>query len=175
MNTKFPKLHPHLTRFSERQKRIHTFLRAHHTAVLSTVTPDNDPHGTVIYYTVDDDFTFYILTKTGTRKYDNMVHNDHVMLTIFDADSQAVAQVVGLAAECGDSHAVDEVAGMLFDPARRAGSDGLPPIVKLQAGPFTAFQIHPVQIRMANYGQPDSGDYNSMFESIESFDLRVTA
>jgi hypothetical protein len=47
----------------------------------------------------------------------------------------------------------------------------LPPILKLQAGSFTTFAVTPASIRMAVYARPDPGDYNQLFESIESFEI----
>ncbi|HSX16303.1 MAG TPA: pyridoxamine 5'-phosphate oxidase family protein [Candidatus Saccharimonadales bacterium] len=156
-----------------RQRRIYNFLKENHTAVLSSVTPDGNPHGAVVYYMVDADFTFHILTKKGTRKYDNLAHNGHVMLTIFKPETQTTAQVTGIALERGGNANINEVAGGVFGASLQTSTSGLPPIVKLHAGPFTTFRIVPKQIRMAIYARPDSGNYNELFDSIESFELEA--
>ncbi len=157
--------------FSDRQKRIHNFLKEQHIAVMSTVTPDNHPHGVVVYYTIDENFMLHVLTKTGTRKYDNLVHNNHVMLTIFEPKTQTTAQITGISTERGGSNNINRVAGGVFGASIQTSDNGLPPVVKLQAGTFTTFQIEPVQIRMAIYARPDPGGYEEIFESIESFEL----
>jgi len=157
--------------YTARQQRIFNFLNEHHAGVLSSVTPDNNPHGVVVYYAIDHDFRIHILTKTGTRKYENLVHNDHAMLTVFDPDTQTTAQVSGIAVERSGLGNLNQVADALF-PKLGMGGEGLPPIVKLQAGPFTTFQIEPVQIQMAIYARPISGSHEELFESIESFELK---
>lgn len=168
----FSIVHPHqAAQYSERQKRMYNFLHQQHVGVLCTVGPDKNPHGAVVYYAVDQQFMVRILTKTGTRKYDNMVHNDHVMLTVFDPDSQTTAQITGVAMERSEAGVVSEVARMILTETRHAKGNGLPPIAKLQAGRYTTFAIKPVQVRMAVYARPHAGDYRTMFESIESFDL----
>jgi len=157
---------------SQRQRRIYDFLKENHIAVLSSITPDGDPHGAVVYYMVDADFTFHILTKKGTRKYDNLAHNGRVMLTIFKAGTQTTVQVTGIALERGGNANINEVAGGIFGASLQTSINGLPPIVKLHAGAFTTFRIVPKQIRMAVYARPDSGNYDDLFESIESFKLK---
>lgn len=155
-----------------REQRIHNFLAEQRIGVLSTVTPDNNPHGTVVYYAIDDDCTIHILTKKGTRKYDNLVHNNHVMLTVFEPRKQITAQVTGVAVEREGRADISRIAGAIFGASSRTSDSGLPPIVKLQAGAFTTFRIRPVQIRMAIYARPDPGSYESIFESVESFDFK---
>ncbi len=157
--------------FTDRQRRIHDFLSQQHVGVLSTVTPDNDPHGAVVYYCLGEDFTICLLTKKGTRKYDNIMHNNHVMMTVFEPASQAIAQILGIATEYSAAKEVTEISNKIFKRMMQSHDNQLPPLVKLQAGAFTAFVIEPVQIRMAVYSRPDSGDYNELFESIESFEL----
>jgi hypothetical protein len=140
--------------------------------VLSTVTPNNEPHGAVVYYALDDDFTMWLLTKKGTHKYDNMVHNATVMLTVFEPQTQTTVQVRGTAAEYANTAAVNQVSNRIFGRMMQAGDKQLPPIMKLQAGPFTAFAITPASVRMAVYSRPDPGDYEQLFESMESFELK---
>ncbi|MCW2763413.1 MAG: hypothetical protein JWR85_3614 [Marmoricola sp.] len=50
--------HPH--------QKVHAFLRQHHMGVLSTVSSDGEPWGAAIYFIVDEDFTFYFVTRAET-------------------------------------------------------------------------------------------------------------
>jgi general stress protein 26 len=156
---------------SERQKRIHDFLQSQRIGVLSTVTPNGDPHGAVVYYVLGDDFTIWFLTKKGTRKSDNLLHNNHLMLTVCDFASQTTAQILGTAVEHPETAAINEISGQVFMRMMEEGNGQLPPIMKLQAGAFTTFAIKPVQIRMAVYSRPEVGEGEQLFESIESFSL----
>jgi len=156
---------------SDRRQRMYNFMHNHPVAVVSTTDPDGNPHGAVIYYAVEKSLTVRFLTKQQTRKYDNLKHNSHMMLTVFDPRTQTTLQYEGVAVERGGQNATNEVATELFETPLKTSDSGLPPLAKLQAGPFTTFRVEPVQIRMAIYGRPDTGDYNELFESIESFEL----
>lgn len=51
------------------------------TAVIATVSDDGSPHAAVIYYFVDEDFNFYFLTATNTRKYKHLLANPRASIT----------------------------------------------------------------------------------------------
>lgn len=175
MFNKFAKLkHPgeaDIAKFSDRKQRIYQFLTENPVGVLSTITPDGNPHGVVVYFVVSKDFTISFITKTGTRKYDNLVHNGRVHLTVFEPSTQAIAQISGSAKLVSDSRTINAIAGSVFGVTQHTGQPGFSPISKLEEGHFTAFDIIPTQVRMAVYARPDSGGYNELFESVESFEL----
>lgn len=174
LHTKHRFHHSTVKAMSDRNQRIYDFLTDNPVGVLCTVTPDSVPHGSVIYFLTDDDFNITFLTKAETRKHDNLMHNNKIMLTIFEPHSQAVAQVTGVAEEIEGSYDVNEVAGGILAASLKSSGPGMPPIVKLMAGPYTAFRITPKLIRMAIYSRPDPGEYEDLFESIESFELEKT-
>ena len=159
---------------SKRQERIYNFLRSNPVGVLSTVGPDGDPHGAVIYFTIDKRFMISFLTKSDTRKYDNLKHHSRIMLTSFDQATQTTAQIMGNTVEITDNYEINAVAGAILGASldTSVAGTGLPPISKLQAGSYVALGINPVQIRMATYARPDPGDYTELFDTIESFELR---
>lgn len=158
-------------KFSDRKQRMYRFLIEHPVGVLSTVTPDGDPHGVVVYFVASKDFTISFVTKTGTRKYDNLSHNRSAYLTVFEPSTQAVVQVSGHAVEVTDSRTINATAGSVLSVTQHSGQPGPSPLSKLEAGQYTAFDIKPYQVRMAVYARPDPGGYAELFESIESFEL----
>lgn len=157
---------------NERQRRIYAFLAGNRTGVLAMVDPNGEPHGVVVYYTVGDKFVISFLTKTHTKKYDNLIRNNHVMLVVFEPSGQKVAQITGKAKEIGDNYEVNAIAEDIFKVSLDTSESGMPPLIKLDAGDYTAFKVVPDQIRMATFANPDSGDYENIFESIESFNLK---
>lgn len=158
-------------KFSDRKQRIHNFLYETSLGVLSTIDASGDPHGSVIYFAIDSNFHLAFLTKTDTLKYDNLKRNPRVMLTVFEPKSQTTAQISGTAKEITSSQQVNFVAGHILTATLKTSKTGIPPISKLQAGPYAAFEIEPVQIRMAVYARPGPGEYSDLFETLESFDL----
>lgn len=160
---------------TERQKHIYNFLSANHVGVLTTVDPNGDPHGSVIYHTVNEHFEVSFLTKAATKKYDNIKHNDHVMLVIFEPSFQTVVQVIGRAFEIKDNHALNDIAGRVFSYNLEASKSATPPILKTSGDDYVAFRIKPRQIRMAVYAHQDGSGSRPLFESIESFELETAS
>ena len=157
--------------FSDRKRRIYDFLHSNPIGVLSSITSNGDPHGSVIYFRIDQDFTVSFLTKVETRKYDNLKHHEHVTLTVFEPQTQTTAQVMGTAQEIVDSYEINAIAGTILATSLKTSDAGMPPISKLEAGKYVAFRITPINIRIAVYSRPDRGENSDIFESIESFEL----
>ena len=166
-----PRTTPAATDFSDRRQRMYTFLKETPIGVLSTIDPDGNPHGTVIYFTLNKQFRISFLTKADTRKYDNLMRHNHVMLTVFDARSQTTAQITGRAEEVTESAELNSIAGHILGASLQTSDSNVMPITKLEAGPYAAFHIQPLQIRMAMYARPNRGEYSDVFESVESFEL----
>jgi general stress protein 26 len=159
--------------FSDKEQRIYDFLSANPIAVLSSVTPDGNPHGVVLYFSVDKKFVASILTKIDTRKYDNLTHNDHAMLTVFEPRTQTTVQLTGKAKEITDRYEINVVAETNMQASIKTSTAGMPPILKLKAGQYVAFRIYPEQINMAVYAHADSGDYSQLFETLENFETSI--
>lgn len=157
---------------SDTKQRIYEFLKATPIGVLSSITPDNDPHGAVVYFSVDRNFVVSVLTKSNTRKYDNLLHNNHVMITVFEAGTQTTVQFTGVAKEITDPQKINEIAQNNFKASMQTSEAGVPAISKLIAGTYVAFEIMPVLVRMAVYARPDSGDYDDLFETISHFEIK---
>lgn len=161
------------TSLSERQRRIFDFLDQTRVGVLTSVDPNGEPHGAVIYFAIENDFVTYFLTRRETKKADNLIRNNHVMLVVFEPSSQTVAQIVGRAELVQENYLVNKIAAAVFMTSIKTSQGGVPPIAKLEAGEYVGFKIKPDQIRMASYVRPDSGSYDKIFESIESFELKI--
>lgn len=169
-----PKSHTsrgHGSKLSQRKQRIYDFLRENPVGVLSTVDPNGNPHGMVIYFDIDEQLAVSFLTRSETYKYDNLKHNNHIMLTVCQLQSQTTAQIIGTAHEIKDHNVISDITNKILAITLKTSRANLPPTAKLQAGPYAAFRIEPVQIRMAVYADADPGSYNELFESVESFDI----
>jgi hypothetical protein len=175
MKNVFANLHKPTTagsaKFSDRQQRIHRFLSQNRIGIVSTISPDMEPHGSVVYFSIDDQFNISFITKSGTRKADNLVHNDRIHMTVFEPLTQAVAQIRGRAHEITDGYALNRVAAQTLGTALDTSESGTPPLTKLEDGGYIGFTITPAQITLAVYARPDPGSFGDLFESIESFDL----
>lgn len=81
---------------------VMTFLRSKSVAVISTVSPEGKPQAATIYFTVNQSFQFYFLTKTFARKYKNISLNPRVALVVGTESEPVTVQVEGAAAKISD-------------------------------------------------------------------------
>lgn len=73
------------------------FLKSKSVAVLSTVSSTNQPMAATIYYTIDDHFIVYFMTKGFTRKYQNLEANREVSLVVGTENIPVTVQIQGTA------------------------------------------------------------------------------
>jgi uncharacterized pyridoxamine 5'-phosphate oxidase family protein len=159
-------LHPQ-SRVGTKNIRILNFLNDHKSGVLATVSTDDRPHASVIYYHIDSSFEITFLTKSRTQKSQDLKRNPHALLIVYDELTQTTVQVQGVIVELTDSKTVSDVFRNTLRSSLKSSQVGIPPIAKLNAGQYIAYKLAPSEIRMAVYARPDSGSYERVFEVIE--------
>lgn len=153
-----------------RKQRFAEFMRNYPVGILSSVSPDGDPHGVVIYYTFDEDFNVYFLTRDGTRKCENIARNNHVMLTAVDAKTQTSLQITATCKPVTDARKIKQLLEEIIGISLKTSGGRMPPVSKIKVDSLIAIKLIPVQMRMASYVNSNDPEINP-FESIESFDL----
>lgn len=151
----------------DKPKDIHDFLKNHKVGVLSTVDPNGDPHGAAIYFTVNENLEARFVTKTRTKKADNLRHNNHAMLVVYEAQSQSTAQILGEVEEITDETEMNDVFAEIVDASLKTSNTAVPPISKLVRGEYVIYRLVPKQVRMAVFNQSEGGDYQDVFKMIE--------
>ncbi len=157
----------------QRQQRIFDFINSQEAGVLACVDPNCEPHATVVYYLIDPkDFSISFLTKVETRKYDNLMRNNHAFMVVFDVASQTVAQIIGEAKKFTNADRINELAARFTKTSLKVSKGKIAPISKLEQSEYVGFKITPKQIRIAFYNTSKGGDYKALFDTIESFELK---
>lgn len=151
---------------NESADRIYNFLKQQPIGTLATVDPNGDPHAAVIYYFIDQAFNITFATKSKTKKFDNLQHNNRAMLTVYESLSQTTVQITGTTSQIDDINESETVFRKMLEVSMQTSVSGMPPISKLYAGKYVALRLKPVQIRMAIFARPDPGGYD-MYESVE--------
>lgn len=142
------------------------FLQNHKVGVLATVSPDGDPYAAAIYFTVDPSFEVVFLTKTRTKKADNLEHNSRAMLVVYDPASQTTVQLTGLVSKVDGILETNQVFTDIINISLDTSGESVPPIAKLDEGDYVAYRLKPNEIRMAVFSQDKSGDYKDLFKTI---------
>jgi uncharacterized protein YhbP (UPF0306 family) len=65
------------------------------TAVIGSCPSDGDTHVATVYYFVDDNFHFYFLTATNTKKYINLLENPNAAIVVGFGPAQTTIQGQG--------------------------------------------------------------------------------
>lgn len=151
------------------RRRLWKFLREHKVGVLATVDADGDPHAATLYYTTDKPFTLWFVTKTGTKKHDNVSHNDRAMFVVYDAVSQTSVQITGLVAKVKDASRSRQVFADILAISAETSNSKVPPISKLLAGDYITYELEPKQIRMASFAdtKAKAHSYKEMFQTFD--------
>ncbi|HKR81996.1 MAG TPA: pyridoxamine 5'-phosphate oxidase family protein [Candidatus Saccharimonadales bacterium] len=148
------------------QRAAHDFLKKHKVGVLATVSPNCDPYAAAVYYAVDSALNVSFLTKTGTKKADNLEHNNHAMLVVYEAESQTTVQVTGSVSKITDLTEMNEVFAQVVYASVDASHTDIPPFIKLDEGEYVAYRLKPTQVRMAVFSHAKSGGYDTLFKTI---------
>lgn len=150
------------------QKEAYKFLKDHKVGVLATVDPNGEPHAAAIYYDIDKSLAVTFVTKTQTKKTDNLRHYNHAMLVVYDAASQTTVQISGIVEEVPDTMEANRIFTQIIYASLAESDTAVPPIAKLHdEGEYVAFRLTPKQVRMAAFEHAHSGDYNELFTIIE--------
>ena len=88
------------------------FLRENATAVVAT-SFEGQPHASVVYYDVDDDFNLFFLTKRNTHKNIHTGFDPHVAVVIGFGPERINVQIRGTARVLLESEKIDAVAKMI--------------------------------------------------------------
>jgi len=132
------------------------FLQSNQAGVLSTVSPEGKPHGSVIYYVADDAFNIYFLTKINSRKYRAMQAQPAVAFTIGRLDKPQTLQIEGIAEELRSTEEqaahVPDLLHKLTETNQRAI-----PIAKMDAE-VVVMWIQPKWVRWGDFTVPALGN-----------------
>lgn len=147
------------------QNLINVFLRHHTSGVLATADGAANPHASVVYYHLEDDFSILFGTKRETQKFKNLEENPQVALVVYDEQTQSTAQIVGRVEVVDDETVVEKVLDNMQTISARNSIENVPPADKLDAGGFVAVRLYPQAIKLAEYGftKPNA---DNIFETI---------
>lgn len=126
------------------------YISANPIAVVSTTNDKSVPHAAAVYVCVDEDCHVYFTTKKDTRKFDNLVANPSVALTIVRPADNSTLQAEGKASIVKDNEVISNVFKKLAKIYAH-GPDWQPPIAKLKEGPYEIIGIELKKARLANF------------------------
>lgn len=128
-----------------------TFLRAHDTAVLSTIDRNGETHDATVHYLIGDAGDLFILAKADTGKVHNIYAHERVAVTVYDADALQTAQLDAVARIEPDRRIKDWVWRTISQPRIYGGQQHVPPVTNLRDGAFAVIRITPVTAHFSDF------------------------
>lgn len=150
---------------------IRTFLQECRSGVLATSDTASHPHAAVVYYTLDEDFSLIIGTKSETQKYKNIQDNKQVSFVVYNEKDQTTVQINGRMEVIEDPEMRQKVVNKMFTASAEQSQREVPPADKLIAGEYVALRLVPMVISMAIYARPDSEDIDDLHEKLLFSDI----
>jgi len=154
------------TSSSESEALIRDFLNSRRSGVLATSDTSGNPHGSVVYFSVGENFDIIFATKTETQKYKNIQQNDQVAFVCYDEQSQTALDMHGRAEVATDPDTKTAALNAMFASSSDISKSELPPAEKLFAGEYVVLRLIPQVIRMAIYARPDAEANEELYETI---------
>lgn len=151
---------------TETKQKALNFLKRNPMGVLSTVSEDGKPWGSAVYYVAEDDFTCYFVTRSGTRKYQNIEQNPAVALTVADSDDQVTVQLAGTLSAVPSKDIIDVVFKKLAHVKPAGDTDWLPPVIKVHNGDWMILSLTPNRVQYADFKQHKTEVSDSYIETI---------
>ncbi len=158
-------LHIESTTSSQSEQLIKEFLNTHYSATLASADLAGNPHGAVVYFKPQDDFTLLFATKSATQKYENLSENPKAAFTMFDEAAQSTLQTSGRVEIITDQEQRQAAINNLFTSSAELSLTAFPPIDKLIAGEYVVLRFVPQTIRLAVYARPEE-DGDGLFETL---------
>lgn len=132
-------------------KEPYDFLNRHKLAVLSTTDGKTEVWGAAIYYVIDDSLAFYFFTKTDSKKYQYILKNPHVAVTVVDDETQTTVQATGRVEEVPEEEQ-NEAYRKLAVIHPPGDFSWKPPVSKLSDGGHTiALKLQPTVLQFAEF------------------------
>lgn len=132
---------------------VNDFVKSQSRAVIATVDSDNQPSTSIIFYVLDNKNELHFITKSQTKKFENLKVNNRAALTISDPEKPIAVNINGTVIEITDSKIRDEIMQEVFKLSYSELHD-YAPIIKLHKGSFAVMKFIPKEAKMTDYTRP---------------------
>lgn len=151
---------------TESREHLSSFLSKNQVGILATADSTGKPHAATIYFTFNQQFDLYFVTKKDTQKSRNLQNNNRAAIAVYDASSQATVQAEGTVVEVVDPKQLEWIFNDIWRIASIASPGSPPPQSQLLAGGYVVYKLAAPSIRIATFIHHDSTDYDKIFEIV---------
>lgn len=151
------------------KESVYSYLQSHAVGVLSTISAENLPDASPIYFVTDNELNFFFLTKSHLKKSLDIDNNNHAALTVVDAASLITIQATGTVKEVENPEMYEKLAEV--NAQEKGGLHWPPPLHKLHhSGDLLMYQLTPDWLRVADFSESEdeTNITNDVFHEIIS-------
>lgn len=135
------------------------FLQKNNIAVVSTVSPEGIPESASVFVHIADNFSFFFLTKTETRKYLNLRQNGYIALVFTNGKEMKTVQITGVVTPLINSKEQIEMLQILSEESHHRYRFLESPVEQIRDGDLVVVRVDPEWIRYADFdgitGEPE--------------------
>lgn len=130
------------------KKEIKDFLKSHFIMEAATISK-NRPHASVLLYHMENDFSFYIVTRKNTYKAKNLLKNPYISFTIWEHNKMMI-QTDGNVLQVKETG--KKLQNIIDKLAIAATKDNgfWPPLFRIGHDDYIIFHIKPTWMRAMN-------------------------
>lgn len=147
------------------------FLNKIPLGVFGTVSNENEPNLSTLFYVVDKDLNFYFITRSHTKKVQNIERGSKVFIVVSDRRSLTTVHAQGTAVQLSGIDKIKVIFKMFTDVYRNQDIiekgnlfNWAPPISNIEKGDIVICEVKPDWIRYADYKNISPLDENAFQE-----------
>ncbi len=153
------------------KQEAYEFLSKIPLAVFGTVSDNNTPHLTTVFYIVDKDLNFYFISRSETAKIHNINRGSKVSIVVSDRRSFVTVEAQGHAVQLTGIDKFKTIFKMFTDVYSKQDiiEEGklfnwAPPVASMENGDIVIYEVKPDWIRYIDYKNNSPFDKDAMQE-----------
>jgi uncharacterized pyridoxamine 5'-phosphate oxidase family protein len=128
------------------------FLRAHWLAVVATLSTNQEVSTSPVTYTITSENRLRFVTKNGTTKYNDILQNPIVSISIIDTKLPIAVNLRGEAHVVEDNASAHETMRRIGQETKERGH--IPPVTMHNRGEFVVIEIIAKKIQYTDFSKP---------------------
>ncbi len=142
----------------EKAQKAWEFLKSNRLATIATVSEENTPHTSLIYYITGENFHIYMVIAKDSRKFKNISQNNKVALVVRHDMEPLVVQLNGVAKIVEDENEKHQLSNQYLEIANsNTKTPNWPPVMKLSTNEGYVFmEITVTNFKFSDFSGTDS-------------------
>jgi general stress protein 26 len=127
-----------------------SFLVNHDAGVLATLSPADETHARLVYYTCDDAFNVYFLTLRNTRKVSDLASNPQAAFVVSEIGELRTIQIEGIVEDLTESAIIDPLLTGFVHRLMSHTKYGIP-LTRLDGSELKFYKLTPSWVRWGDF------------------------